>query len=184
MIPLCWFWVLLNFQVQKPILQTAVAPSGPPQSSSSPPPPPIPGRSNPAVSASPPPPPPPYSSSGYASSSCPSPSSYAPMASPSPLSFASTPSPVPSSPAPVPTTDPPSYASTMQVWYIITSRPSPPKPVWTQFDFLSRPWLPKDSMGRPPLTPRMPLPSMDITYPLLLRRPHLILPLWYYCMDM
>ncbi|XP_045028679.1 serine/threonine-protein kinase Warts isoform X1 [Daphnia magna] len=101
-------------QVQKPILQTAVAPSGPPQSSSSPPPPPIPVRSNPAVSASPPPPPPPYSSSGYASSSCPSPSSYAPMASPSPLSFASTPSPVPSSPAPVPTTDPPSYASTMQ----------------------------------------------------------------------
>ena len=103
-------------QVQKPVLQTAVAPSGPPQSSSSPPPPPIPARSTPVVSASPPPPPPPYSSSGYASSSCPSPSSYAPHASPSPLSFASTPSPIPSSPAPssIPTADPPSYASTMQ----------------------------------------------------------------------
>ncbi len=111
-------------QVQKPILQTAVAPSGPAQSpsstSSSPPPPPLPMRSTASSVTSPPPPPPPYSSSGYASSSCPSPSSYAPVISPSPHSFASSPSPVPSSPAPVgmntavPMADPPSYASTMQ----------------------------------------------------------------------
>ena len=174
----------MKSQVQKPILQTAVAPSGPPQSSSSPPPPPIPLRSNPTntVSASPPPPPPPYSSSGYASSSCPSPSSYAPMASPSPLSFASTPSPIPSSPAPVgvPTTDPPclriNYAGTTT-----TREPKAKRPrLKLKYDFLSRPWLLRDSMGQPPLTPRMSLPSMDITYPQHLRRPHLILPLWYF----
>ncbi len=60
------------------------------------------------------------------------------------------PSPIPSSPAPVsvPTTDPPSYPSTMQVRY--NNSPFPTEPVWTLFDFLSRPWLLKDSMGQPP----------------------------------
>lgn len=118
-------------QVQKPVLQTAIAPTSPQ----------IPSTTSPA-SPSPSLPPPSYASSiqqkqqstahGYASS--PKPAAMHPQAVPSPAA-------VTTSAIGVPTTEPPSYASTMQALAVqrgITHHPIPPPPYANAEDGLAQ----------------------------------------------
>lgn len=100
-------------QVQKPVLQTAIAPVAPP----------------PATSAGAPPPPPSYASS-IQQKQAQTPPSY--PSAPKPSSPGSTPTAIP--PA-VPTTEPPSYAITMQVLAVQRGmHPVPPPPYGNQAD--------------------------------------------------
>ncbi|CAG9787061.1 unnamed protein product [Diatraea saccharalis] len=104
-------------QVQKPVLQTAIAPVAPPAISSS-------------VAQ---PPPPSYASSIQQKQQSQTPPSY-PLA-PKPSSPGSTPPIIPTATTPtVPTTEPPSYAITMQTLAVQRGMPIPPPPYGTQND--------------------------------------------------
>ncbi|XP_049870937.1 serine/threonine-protein kinase Warts [Pectinophora gossypiella] len=102
-------------QVQKPVLQTAIAPVAPPP-----------------AGAGPQPPPPSYASS-IQQKAAQTPPSY-PLA-PKPASPGSTPPAVPPSAPSVPTTEPPSYAITMQALAVQRGmHPVPPPPYGNQAD--------------------------------------------------